>query len=58
MGHRALKGAVCRRPSILGTSELKVLRALIIFDDEVFRIENKINYYHRLKSAVFNSDIK
>jgi len=42
MGHRALKGAVCYRPSILGR----------------FRIENNINYYHRLKSEVFNSDIK
>ncbi len=42
MGHRALKGAVCHRPSILG----------------MFRIENKIGYYRRLKSAVFNSDIK
>ena len=30
MGHRALKGAVCHRPSILGTSELNVLRALKI----------------------------
>jgi len=57
MGHHTLKGVVCDRPSILGTSELKVLRALIIFDDEVFRIENKIGYYRRLKSAVFNSDI-
>ncbi len=36
----------------------RFLRALIIFDDEVFRIENKIGYYRRLKSAVFNSDIK
>jgi len=42
MGHRALKGAVCHRPSILG----------------MFRIENKIGYYRRLKSAVFNSDIR
>jgi len=30
MGHRALKGAVCHKPSILGTSELKVLTALKI----------------------------
>jgi len=30
MGHRALKGAVCHRPLILGTSELKVLTALKI----------------------------
>jgi len=41
MGHHTLKGVVCDRPSILG----------------MFRIENKIGYYRRLKSAVFNSDI-
>ncbi len=42
MGHHTLKGVVCDRPSILG----------------MFRIENKIGYYRRLKSAVFNSDIR
>jgi len=42
MGHHTLKGVVCDMPSILG----------------MFRIENKMGYYHRLKSAVFNSDIK
>ncbi len=30
MGHHTLKGVVCDRPSILGTSELKVLTALKI----------------------------